>query len=82
MDLIVGGKNGTLTGTVSPSNATNKNVNWSNLDSSVATVVYGVVHAVGIGQATITVITEEGGFSDSAIITVCQSGYDSTDYEK
>ncbi|TDL92284.1 Ig domain-containing protein [Vibrio vulnificus] len=70
LDLIVGGKNGTLTGTVSPSNATNKNVNWSSSDSSVATVDNVVVHLVGPGKASITVTTEDGGFTDIATVIV------------
>ncbi|MFJ7747150.1 Ig-like domain-containing protein [Peribacillus sp. NPDC097295] len=70
LDLIVGGKDATLTASVAPSNATNKNVTWSTSDSSVATVEYGVVHPVGPGKAIITVTTEDGGFTDAATVTV------------
>ena len=51
----------TLTATVNPDNATNKNVTWKSSDSSVATVVDGKVTAVKAGSATITVTTEDGG---------------------
>ena len=45
----------TLTATVAPNNATNKNVTWESSDEDVATVEDGVVTAVGVGSATITV---------------------------
>lgn len=47
----------TLTATVAPDNATNKNVTWESDDETVATVKDGVVTAVGVGSATITVIS-------------------------
>ncbi|MGE7602917.1 Ig-like domain-containing protein [Peribacillus sp. NPDC097675] len=70
LDLIVGGKDATLTASVAPSNATNKNVTWSTSDSSIATVENGVVHPVGPGKAIITVTTEDGGFKDETTVTV------------
>jgi uncharacterized protein YjdB len=45
----------TITATVFPSNATNKNLTWTTSDESVATVDNGVITAVGPGTATITV---------------------------
>lgn len=59
-----------LTATVSPGNATVKDVSWSSSDESVATVEDGVVTAVGEGSATITVMTEEGGFSATCSVSV------------
>ena len=48
------GKTITFVPTISPSNATNKTVNWSTSDSSIATVTNGVVKGIGAGTATIT----------------------------
>ncbi|NLY43716.1 MAG: hypothetical protein GX066_07075, partial [Clostridiaceae bacterium] len=60
-----------LTATVEPENATNKAVTWSSSNEQVATVDQnGVVTAVGKGTAIITVTTEDGGFTDTCIITV------------
>lgn len=50
----------TLTATVAPANATNKNVTWSSSDAIVASVENGVVTALKAGSATITVKTEDG----------------------
>ena len=49
-----------LTATVSPSNATNNTLTWSSSNTSVATVFYGVVEAVGFGTATITAKSNNG----------------------
>lgn len=64
------GKTETLVATVNPSDATNKNVTWTTSDKSVVTVDNGVVKAVGKGSATVTVETEDGGFTASCIVTV------------
>jgi len=62
------GESVTLTPTVSPSNATNKNVIWKSSDTSVATVTNGKVTGVKAGIATITVTTVDG--SKTATCTV------------
>lgn len=65
--------NGTtqLTATVLPSNATNKSVSWSSSNTSVATVSSsGLVTGVATGSATITVTTQDGGFTASCNVTV------------
>ena len=64
------GKKQTLTATVLPADATNKNVTWVSSDTSVATVENGVVTAIGKGTATITVTTEDGGYTATCEITV------------
>ena len=64
------GRTITLTATVAPENATNKNVTWSSDNESVATVNNGVVTGVAPGNATITVTTVDGGYTESCTVTV------------
>ncbi|HGF7732436.1 TPA: Ig domain-containing protein [Enterococcus faecium] len=68
---LVTGANETLTATVLPANATNKNVTWSSSDSTIATVdTKGKVVAVKAGTATITVKTVDGDKSADCELTV------------
>ncbi|MFA7032566.1 MAG: Ig-like domain-containing protein, partial [Bacilli bacterium] len=60
----------TLIATISPDNASNKNISWSTSNASVATVNDGVVTAVAAGNATITVTTSDGGHTASCAVTV------------
>lgn len=61
----------TLVAAVTPTNATNKTVTFESSSESVATVDEdGVVTAVGAGNATITVTTSDGDYTDTASITV------------
>lgn len=72
-DATITEKNGAvqLTATVMPNNATNHNVAWKSSDTNVATVdANGKVTAVGNGTCTITVVTEDGGMTDTCMITV------------
>jgi len=64
------GEGVTLSATVSPEDATNKNYTWSSSDPEVATVADGAVTALKEGSATITVTTEDGEFTASCVITV------------
>ncbi|MGM9713182.1 MAG: Ig domain-containing protein [Prevotella sp.] len=60
-----------LTATVSPSNATNKNVTWSSSNTYVATVSNGLVSAKSAGTATITCRAADGsGKSASCSVSV------------
>lgn len=67
------GKNITLTATVAPADAVNKNVTWSSNNTSVATVNNGVVTGVATGNAKITVTTEDGSHTASCTVTVTTS---------
>lgn len=66
------GKTGSLKASVSPSNATNKNVTWKSSNTSVATVSSaGAVTAVGAGTATVTCTAADGsGVSASCTVKV------------
>ncbi len=62
-----------LTATVEPSDAANPNINWSSSDETIATVdTTGLVTALRAGTATITVTTDDGGYTDTCEITVEQ----------
>ena len=69
LELFTGGS-ATLTATVQPDDATNKNVTWQSDNANVATVLNGTVNAVGAGEATITVTTEDGGKTATCAVTV------------
>ena len=65
-----------ITATVTPSNASNKNVYWISSDSSIATVDNtGKITAVKAGDATITVTTKDGGKTATCKVTVNEEIY-------
>ena len=65
------GKTETLVATISPDNATNKIVSWTSNNSAVATVTSsGLVTAVSIGKATITVTTQDGSKTASCVVSI------------
>ena len=64
------GNTHTLTATTVPVNATNKTLSWSSSNSTVATVVNGVVTGNAAGTSTITVTTEDGGKTAICNVTV------------
>lgn len=63
------GKKATLTPTIEPADASNKNVTWSSSDETVATVSDGVVTGVKVGTAEITAKTANG-LTTKATVTV------------
>lgn len=69
LTIKVGDKE-TLVATVSPKNATNKDVIWSTSNKQVVTVEGGVVTAVAEGVAEITVTTDDGGKEAHCSVTV------------
>ena len=70
LDLTVGDTQ-TLTATITPDDANNKNVSWSSDKPSVATVdKNGKVTAVAAGTANITVETVDGKKTANCVVTV------------
>ena len=69
LSLQIGG-NETLTATVAPANATNKNITWESSNTAVATVNNGKVTGVAAGTATITVTTVDGNKTATCTVTV------------
>jgi hypothetical protein len=68
---LVHGSTATLTATVEPADAPNKNVSWTSNNKSVATIDdNGLVTAVSVGQATITATTEVGDHQATCEVTV------------
>ncbi|ROR23878.1 Ig-like protein group 2 [Mobilisporobacter senegalensis] len=55
---------------ITPGNATNKNVTWESSNPGVATVSAGQVTAVSNGTTTIKATTQDGGYSATCVVTV------------
>lgn len=61
---------------VYPTNATNKNIEWSSSDESVATVnSEGFINGLKAGRAEITAKTVDGGFEEKCQIIVVSNDY-------
>lgn len=70
IELTVG-EEYTVVPTITPSDATNKKVNYKSSDESVATVdENGKIVSVGAGEAEITVETRDGGHTATVTVTV------------
>ena len=72
---ITEGDKTVLAATVSPEDATNRNVKWSSSDETVATVSNGEITALKSGAVKITVITEDGGKTAECAVTVKEKVY-------
>lgn len=72
---ITVGQSTTIVATVTPENATNKNVIWASENTDVATVdSQGKVKGIKAGTAKITATTEDGGFSSHCSVKVVETG--------
>ena len=67
---LIAGETYQLKATVTPSNASDKNVLWSTSNSAIATVSGGAVTAVGAGTTTISAITNHRGYTATATVNV------------
>ena len=68
-DMTVG-QSLTLTANITPAGASNKNISWTSSNEKVATVNNGVVTALKTGTTTVTVTTEDGGYTAECVINV------------
>lgn len=74
------GNNFFLKPSIEPADAANQNIIWSSSDTGVATVRQNsFVQTVGSGSASITAVTEDGGFSAACGLTVTPYTPDSFD---
>lgn len=71
----------TITATVAPANADNKNVRWSSGNEQVATVENGKITAKAEGTAVITVITEDGNKTAVSTVTVTKQAEEAIIYD-
>ncbi len=67
---LVKGATATLTATVIPADAPNKNFSWKSDNEAIAKVANGVVTAVSKGETIIRVTTEEGNKTDECKVIV------------
>lgn len=68
------GETRVLAESIAPSDATNQNVTWTSDDEAAATVSpWGLVAAVAVGDAVITVTSADGGFTATCAVTVTES---------
>ena len=66
------GETTTLQATITPDNATNKTVAWTSENEDIARVNNGIVTAIGPGETTITVTTQDGQKTAKCTITVIE----------
>lgn len=67
----------TLTATITPNNATDQSGVWTSSDETIATVdASGIVTPVTAGEVIITFTTNDGGYSDTSVITVFPEAFE------
>ena len=78
--LLTEGQTERLTATITPDNATNRNVQWSSSNESVVILapatddgIYATIYAIGVGTSTIMVQTDDGEYSAICQITVTEA---------
>ena len=71
---ITEGREASLTVTVKPENATNRNVTWTSSDESIASVEAGIITALKAGSVTISAVSEDGGKKAECKVTVSAIG--------
>ena len=77
------GESEQITAIVQPEDATNKDINWSSSDQSVAIVNNGLVVCSGFGTAVIYATTIDGGYMATCVVNATQtSGVDDVSIEK
>ncbi len=64
------GKTIQLIATIAPEDATNKKVTWTSSSKAASVDENGLVKADTVGTATITVTTEDGGYTATCVVTV------------
>lgn len=77
---MIQGDTYTLSASVHPSDATNKELLWSSDDHSIATVTSsGMVTAIGGGNTKITVKSSDGGYQDYCNLSVVADSHQAVD---
>lgn len=71
---IAQGTTGQLSAVFSPANASNQKVSWESNEEGVASVDNdGLVTGVSVGATYIKVTSEDGGFSDSCLVSITEA---------